>query len=525
MKIIMQTRKILLLFLITSLAISCSNETEEPMQTSDGSEQTDMPNNGGNEDETEEDETEEDENTDDENDEGEDTRNDDDLDGDGIENNQDIDDDNDGLIEIFTIEDLDAIRNNLSASGEGLEGIPSSGTIGFELENDLNFENPDDYEDPSLMDSFTTGLLGWRPIGISARFNAIFEGNEFTISNLFSRGGTDGEAGLFNSISSGAEIRNLNLEITMVSARNAAEVGGLVSTCLGNINNCNVSGSVIGNNFSGLLVGGLVRGNILNCSSSGNIQVDSTLATGSTVGGLIGLASNDRLFGGVITIDNCFSTASVSGVTGVGGLIGGVGGDEDEQRIFVSNCYATGDVEEIGSIGGLIGSLNHTDVESCYAIGNITGGFRGGLGGLIGSMRNSDISSCYASGTILIGEAPAGGLIGLIDRNVSIQTSFSYGLISNISGVNNFDKEGGLVGSIESNNTTIVFDNNYWDLESSSLTISEGDAIGLTTAELQNPTGATGIYETWDSTVWDFGTNSQYPALINVPNGLEAQRN
>ena len=182
-------------------------------------------------------------------------------------------------------------------------------------------------------------------------------------------------------------------------------------------------------------------------------------------------------------------------------------------------------MEEIGSIGGLIGSLNHTDVESCYAIGNITGGFRGGLGGLIGSMRNSDISSCYASGTISIGEAPAGGLIGLIDRNVSIQTSFSYGLISNISGVNNFDKEGGLVGSIESNNTTIVFDNNYWDLESSSLTISEGDAIGLTTAELQNPTGATGIYETWDSTVWDFGTNSQYPALINVPNGLEAQRN
>ena len=45
---------------------------------------------------------------------------------------------------------------------------------------------------------------------------------------------------------------------------------------------------------------------------------------------------------------------------------------------------------------------------------------------------------------------------------------------------------------------------------------NQGSAInvhGRTTAELQSPTGAEGIYDGWDTTVWDFGTSSQYPAL------------
>ena len=40
-----------------------------------------------------------------------------------------------------------------------------------------------------------------------------------------------------------------------------------------------------------------------------------------------------------------------------------------------------------------------------------------------------------------------------------------------------------------------------------------GKGVAKTTAELLAPTGSTGIYQTWNATDWDFGTNEEYPVL------------
>ena len=42
---------------------------------------------------------------------------------------------------------------------------------------------------------------------------------------------------------------------------------------------------------------------------------------------------------------------------------------------------------------------------------------------------------------------------------------------------------------------------------------ARGTGTGKTTMELQSPTMAIGIYSSWSTDVWDFGTTTQYPAL------------
>ena len=88
----------------------------------------------------------------------------------------------------------------------------------------------------------------------------------------------------------------------------------------------------------------------------------------------------------------------------------------------------------------------------------------------------------------------------------------------------------------------------YWDIESSGIRVGVGEddsddngvidgtelqraaLAGLSTAELQAPTGYEGIYRTWNVDLgdrysrdgepddpWDFGTTTQYPALSRDP--------
>ena len=73
---------------------------------------------------------------------------------------------------------------------------------------------------------------------------------------------------------------------------------------------------------------------------------------------------------------------------------------------------------------------------------------------------------------------------------------------------------GGLVGHRWSDYYT--FSTSYWDKQTSGRTsrqTASAGGKGKTTVELQEPTAATGIYSSWSTDVWDFGTTKQYPAL------------
>jgi hypothetical protein len=125
-----------------------------------------------------------------------------------------------------------------------------------------------------------------------------------------------------------------HIEDGYVSAESV--VGGLVGQTYGGIDNCSSSCSV---SASYDHLGGLVgksRGSISGCYSTGQV-----LGDGYT-GGLVGKNKKPG------QIYDCYSTCDVSGGTYVGGLVG-----YNEDEIFT--CYSTGAVSGDSNVGGLVG--------------------------------------------------------------------------------------------------------------------------------------------------------------------------
>jgi len=276
------------------------------------------------------------------------------------------------------------------------------------------------------------------------------------------------------------------------------------------------SGSVVNNSFSsgdvfatggnvGGLIGELDKSSVFSSFSSGSVSV-----TGSNVGGFIGFVEEDS------NVSSSFSSGSVS-VTGgnVGGLIGFV----DEGG--VSSSFSSSNVSATGKrVGGLIGMAGKATTLS-YPLVLISnsfsdGGFVNGssrVGGLIGHLyQGSDLSNSFSSVDVS-GSSRIGGLVGEMSnhghhgsfRGPWLSNSFSYGQVSGSSDI------GGLVGFRDLTGPKCT-GGNYWDTVTSGQS-SDDCGVGKSTSELQTPTSNTGIFSSWDSGVWDFGTSSEYPSL------------
>ena len=240
--------------------------------------------------------------------------------------NGEYDADGDRLIEISNLEQLNAVRYDLS-DGNGRpddsddarayraafptsagESVCDRACRGYELTSSLDFNSPDSYSAGAVDTKWTRGD-GWLPINDNrSGLNAEFEGNGHTISNLYiHRQGTD-SVGLFARVGGSGII--LNAGVVNAEMEGSSYAGILAGSNSGTITASYATGSVSGRRY----VGGLVGNN----SSGGAIT--ASYATGSVsgrdnyVGGLVGLN------GGAITAS--YATGSVSGGSSVGGLVG-----------------------------------------------------------------------------------------------------------------------------------------------------------------------------------------------------------
>ncbi|HOQ33590.1 MAG TPA: PASTA domain-containing protein, partial [Candidatus Hydrogenedens sp.] len=217
--------------------------------------------------------------------------------------------------------------------------------------NDPDYPLNRDYEltqdiDASNTISWNSGA-GFSPIGtIGNPFTGTFDGKGYKITGLYiNRSGTD-YVGLFGYIS--GKINNLGIENCQITGKDY--VGGLAGHNLATISNCYSTGSVIGDND----VGGLV-GNNSSIASVSKCYTNCTVSgSGYLVGGLVG----DN-YG---SVSNCYSTGSVSGNSDfVGGLVG------YNYYGTTSYCYSTGVVSGSGvNVGGLIGIKEGGSVSNCY---------------------------------------------------------------------------------------------------------------------------------------------------------------
>ena len=132
-----------------------------------------------------------------------------------------------------------------------------------------------------------------------------------------------------------------------------------------------------------------------------------------------------------------------------------------------------------------------------------------------------------------------GGLVGNLFTSVDVQVVHKVRVIASYATgkVSGTQPVGGLFGYRERSRdgtVQVAVSASYWDTQTSGQTtgVGSGDSGGVqgrTTAQLQSPTGYTGIYSNWDVDLdnadgdnnaatgtddfWDFGTSSQYPAL------------
>ena len=401
----------------------------------------------------------------------------------------DYDTDNDGLIEIEFLEQLDALRWDMDGNGAaddsannaayksafGLQsrnrvsGCLNNACTGYELMHSLDFSRNGSYASGRVNTSWTAGG-GWTPLGqdgpgrsSGTQFTAVLQGNGHSISNLLINRLTSGGAGLFWQIGSGGKVESLGLPSVNVSGH--YQVGALASQIVGgSVVNVHVSGAVTGKGEVGGLAGAANAGAaVLYSSSSAAVRVVDGTNNGDTdydIGGLLGVASQSR----------------------------------------VAASWATGSV---GSGDAALGSSSPAH-----------------MGGLVGNIRSGSVMvASYATGAVS-GRDATGGLVGAADHrdtNFSmpeVRASYATGRVQ---GRFAFDTRGLVGGRVY----RVTMTASYYDTNTSGRSRREGPK---TTAELQTPTGYTGIYANWDVDVdgdgtsddpWNFGSSTQYPVIKN----------
>jgi hypothetical protein len=353
------------------------------------------------------------------------------------------------LLMVFTL----AATSAFALTGDGTEETPYQITNLDDL-IELSGSNAlwhDYFIQTADIDASSTSELnegaGFSPIGPSSQFGGSYDGQGFTISNLYINRPSTTNIGLFGSIYD-AKISNLGLVDIDISGSLA--VGGLVGCAQKTpISNCYVTGSVSGTTKVGGLVGEFTyQSTISNCYTRVSVT-----GTGNYTGGLVGTNSSED------PISESYATGTVVGHDYVGGLVG------NADSAIINNSYATGAVSGDDYVGGLVG--------------NSTAGY---------NKPYSTISNNYATGTVS-GDSRVGGLVGYSYYSSTISNNYATGSVSGD------DYVGGLVGF---NNGSVS--NSFWDMETSGQTTSAG-GTGKTTEEMKDP-------NTYPVADWDITTET-----------------
>ncbi len=369
---------------------------------------------------------------------------------------EDRDDDGDGLIEIFYLDELVTLSYDRNGDGEdddglartvGDTGCPLSSCTGYELTGDLDFENSDHYKDPTKMDEWTNGS-GWVPIGCTGEpvvcepYYSTLDGGGYEIANLFINIVTVVNITVtpveeVRMIDTVMEVEMLNATTNMTFFVNQTFVTNINVTVnrtstvftekeripylglFGYVTDYGIPGrgaairnltladaNIKGTGASqalGALSGKGVFASVSNVRAE-NVTISST---GRRVGGLVGDCGRCKI------ADSYVTGSKVKGDLWVGGL----GGWIVYSRVY--NSYAEVEVAGSGAVGGLIGDATSSHVRHSYATGNVKGS--NSIGGLVGrmgigsSVERGKITSSYASGNVTGYNLNTGGLVGYTD--------------------------------------------------------------------------------------------------------------
>jgi len=316
-----------------------------------------------------------------------------------------------GFTPVYTVQDLDDVRKNLSGK--------------YILMNDIDLSS----------------WGNWVPIGDKTNpFTGTFDGNKYSIKNMnidITAEHTDVHVGLFGYIKT-ATIQNISLENANIKATSIA--GYSSKECL-------YVGGVAGETDWGTSI-------ISGCSLSGKIQVETTYS--ACIGGIVGVTTND------VTVMNCHNTASISAVSPppsfgsiIAGGIVGIGSasySHNTGNVSVAcNWTQSGFYAPSGAMyaGGIIGSGG---AGNCRNNGNVSVETISNAnhipvysGGIVG-FASYEVTGCENTGIINSSKIGYSGGICGIAHNVTIRDCFNTG---DINTNNSASCSGGIVGNIQ----------------------------------------------------------------------------
>ncbi|QOY51007.1 beta strand repeat-containing protein [Candidatus Sulfurimonas baltica] len=371
------------------------------------------------------------------------------------------------------------------------------------------------------------GGEGWSSIGyanntgLTTWFYGNYDGQGHTISNLFADNNTTlYEVALFGRIRE-STIQNIVLKdfsITRgegtydtVKSSIAIAIGSAYSSTVSDIN---ISGGTLtfndltsGKGHVAPLIAYSNGTSVSNCHSSANVEVSGLNAAGASVGGLLGYVE-DSYDPYTFSITNSSATGNVTHNTPSNAQVTNIGGFTGEFSIawntavvsqnFSSGTITTGNANDDSYVGGFVGRVDGTvELKDNYTIGTIV---------------LSD------TGTI------AAGFVGYIYSTAIFRRNYAATTIAS-------NSDGGFGGIIYNLTADPVFDNNFWDTDTTNNATgvggeaSDSNVTGKTTAEMKTPSTFTGAG--WDfeveiangtANIWDMdninGTiNNGYPFL------------
>lgn len=331
-----------------------------------------------------------------------------------------------------------------------------------------------------------------------------------------------------------------------VQGGDSLNVGGLVGTNLGIINNSAVTGQV----SNGSNVGGLAGTNLGTISNS---QITGNISNGAnTTGGLVGINYSNAF------IDNSRATGVISGNASVGGLfginngsvanshfngvvnsisgiVGGLGAINSVGATITSSFVGSSTVSGGPTIGGLVG-VNYGNISESFSEASVTTNFaNSNIGGLVGLNVGSgaNVNNSYATGNV-VGRLYVGGLVGANLNGATISNVFSTG---SVTGYSTNAIVGGIVGvnfnahinnsvSLNSSFNIISFPVSYFgDIYRIGLNIVGFGVnnFGWTNTEIEwnevLNNGTTITQEIWDNNLWGSNYLDWNGSVWNISNG------
>ena len=434
-----------------------------------------------------------------------------DTDSDGIGNNADNDDDNDGVLDIYDQfpednaeqydSDGDGLGDNADPDADndtildvadncpihfGLDQTDSDGDSHGDIcdvDNDadglIDISTPEELNNVRYNLAGTSYSLGYREFNESCGDGVTVtqcNGYELTNDIDFDENGDGIRNDSYNQGEGWSPIGDNNNPFTTKFEGNDFNILNLTIDNSSLTNYVGLFGYVSGANISDLHFNG---------------ELTSVKAEANSIGGAIGYAVS----GSVISNLSYRGTVSAGNYENIGGLIGYA------ESVTISDSFTQ--VEVTGGnrfIGGLTGYLYRVNLSRSFSTGSVNsdGDY---VGGLSSSYRDSTVRDSYSSASVA-GNTYVGG-ITTFSVSSNVHNNYAYGAVSG----------NGTVAGLIPYNMSATTQDSVWDIEATGQ--SNGNVgTGYTSSQLKAPTSNTDMYINWDTSIWNFGTSDQYPALI-----------